>query len=676
MQLKSTLKIVLLIIVSGCSTVPSTWENVEEEGAFLVYRRQSLIGEEIYTITSNKDSIIVKSLQGENERGRITGVAAEMHLAMDLTPKYYENKQLTSSDTINNLKVKVTPNAVYTWELDHDVLKTGNSKNFFPLHSDIPAAMEMMLYRYYFDNNIKGNLKTLPRGEVTITFKQRDMAVINGTEIPLDRYVVEGINWGGRTIWLDESKNLIAIVQANTQIRELIRKGYEEAKPLFIAGNVEEQMAALSKYTEDLKGDQADIKALVGGDVVDGVSETTQTDMTVIIENGRIKTIGKRTEVEIPSTANVIDVSGKTLIPGLWDMHAHSNQVQWAPAYLAGGVTTFRDNGNEIEFATAFRDAIAQNGMLGPDILLAGMTDGDGIQGNGIIRARNAQEAKEVVDMYYKKGYKQIKIYSSVQPDVVKVLADEAHKRGITTTGHIPNPVGNAVPAIENGMDMLSHSARILSILFPDKDMTELKGNYLLDSEISDAQIDNAIRLLLKHKTVLDPTIALTITTNVLAGNPLETVEPDAHRIAYELFEGKYFRKGVSPKQAKLNQQNIEKTMEIFGKFFRAGVPIVAGTDNPVPVFSLYLEIETYHKLGKLSSLEALQTATIIPARAMGLDKETGSIEIGKEADIAILDKNPLVEISNIRTVSAVITNGNYYLSSPLWEAVDFLPRK
>lgn len=656
--------------------MPSKWESIEEEGSFLVYRRQSLIGEESYSITSTEDSIVVKSLQGENERGRITGVFAEMHLAMDLSPSYYENRRLTSNDTVNILKVKVTTDSVFTRELYHDLVRTVNPRNFFPLHSDIPAAMEMMLYQYYFHNEMKGSLRTLPRGEVSITFKKRDVAVINGANVPLDRYVVEGINWGGRTIWLDESKNLVAIVQANTQFRELIRKGFEEAMPLFIAGNVEEQMAALSSYTRDLKGDQAIVKALVGGDIVDGLSETTQKDMTVIIESGRIKTIGKRSDVEIPSTAEVIEVSGKTLIPGLWDMHAHANQVQWAPAYLAGGITTIRDNGNEIEFATAFRDAIAIHGALGPDILLAGMTDGEGIQGNGIIRARNAQEAIEVVDMYYEKGYKQIKIYSSVQPDVVKVLANEAHKRGITTTGHIPDPVGNAVRAIENGMDMLSHSARILSILFPDRDMKELKGNYLIENMVGDAQMERAIRLLLKHKTVLDPTIALSITNNVLEGDPLETVEPDAQRIAYELFEGKYFRKGVRPERAAKNQQNIEKTMEIIGKFFHAGVPIVAGTDNPVPVFSLYLEIETYHTLGKLTPLEALQTATIIPARVMGLDKETGSIEIGKEADIAILDRNPLADIRNIRTVTAVIANGNFYASNPLWEAADFMPKK
>ncbi len=671
MKLKFILKLVLLVLVCGCSTTPSKWQDVNEEGKFLVYRRQSLIGEESYKITSNKDGIIVKSLQGENERGRITGVDSELHLNLDLTPTFYENKRITSKDTINKLKVEVKSDSIYTWELDHEVLTT-EKENFFPLHSNIPAAMEMMLYHYYFDNDIKGSIKTLPRGEVSITFKKKDTAVIKGAKIPLDRYVVEGVNWGGRTIWLDEDKNLIAIVKANTQIRELIREGYEEAKPLFIAGNVEEEISALQKYTSDLKGEQANVKALVGGDIIDGLSENTLKDMTMIIENGHIKTIGKRTEVEIPENAVIIDVKGKTLMPGLWDMHAHSNQVQWAPAYLAGGVTTIRDNGNELEFATAFRDEIAKNGALGPDILLAGMTDGAGIKGNGVIRARNVEEAKEVVDMYYKNGYKQIKIYSSVEPEVVKVLADEAHKRGITTTGHVPNPVGNAIPAIELGMDMLSHRSRILTTLFPGKDVSELKGNYILNNDITPEQIQKAIDFLLEHKTVLDPTVALDVVRSLPKGVDPKTVEPDIDRIAYELFEGKRFRSGYSPKIAEAKKEDYIKGLDILGQFYKAGVPIVAGTDNIVPVFGLYLEIQTYHDLGKLSPLDAIRTATSIPAKAMGMFDKTGSLEVGKEADIAILEKNPLEDIKNLRTVEAVITNGNYYESEPLWHAADF----
>jgi imidazolonepropionase-like amidohydrolase len=671
MKVNYILKLFLLVLITGCSSAPNKWKNINEEGAFLVYRRQSLIGEESYSITSNKDSIIVKSLQGENERGRVTGVQAELHLKMDLTPTYYQNIRLTDKDTIINLKVETNVDSISVWEANQEPLIIENT-NYFPIHSDIPAAMEMMLYHYYFEKGNMKNIPTLPRGEISINFIQNDTVEIKGKKVPLERYVVEGINWGGRTIWLDESKNLVALVKANTQIRELIKKGYEEAKSFFVQGNVEEQMAALSKYTKDLKGEQAKIKALVGGDIVDGLSDVALKDMTLIIENGRITKIGKRSEVEIPENAKVIDVSGKTLMPGLWDMHAHSNQVQWAPAYLAGGVTTIRDNGNEVEFATSFRDAIAKNGALGPDILLAGMTDGEGIQGNGVIRATNPQEASEVVQMYFENGYKQIKIYSSVASDVTESLSKEAHKRGMTVTGHVPISMGNARLAIQAGMDQLSHRSLILTVLFPDKNQSDLGRYYLEENEITQVQIDDAINFLLKHKTVLDPTIALDVVRSLPRGSITETVEPDAYRIAYELFEGKRFRSGLPTQVSKKAKADYTKAMGILGQFYKAGVPIVAGTDNIVPVYGLYLEIETYQKLGGLTPLEAIKTATIIPAKAMGLDAETGTLEIGKEADIAILEKNPLLDITNLRTVSAVITNGNYYESSPLWSAADF----
>jgi len=668
-------KVAFLILLSGCFSPSPIWEEVEEEGAFLVYRRQSLIGEEAYSIKSDKASIVIKSLQGENERGRITGVQSELHLNMDLSPTYYINQRIANEDTTNIFKMEVNADSVSIWEKKFDKLSSKTPSVFFPVHSNIPAAMEMMLYHYYFKQKEGTKIPSLPRGEVSITHRGQDIVQISGEKITLDRYVVEGINWGGRTIWLDEEKNLVALVKANTQIRELIKKGYEEALPVFIAGNVKEQMAALADYTSKLKGEQAQTIALVGGDLVDGLSEVTQTDMTLIIEDGRIATIGSRTTVEIPENAKIIDVTGKTLMPGLWDMHAHSNQVQWAPAYLAGGITTIRDNGNEIEFATAFRDAIEKEGMLGPDILLAGMTDGAGIKGNGVIRATTPEEAREVVEMYYAKGYKQIKIYTSIEPPILKVLAEEAHKKGITVTGHVPTAVGNAKDAIEMGMDQLSHSGLFLTLLLPDKTSAELGRNFLGETEVTPDQITAATRFLLQHKTVLDPTIALNVVRSLPRGVPVETVEPDAGRMAYELWEGKRFRNGLSPKGAEKGKLNYTRTMKIIGDFYRAGVPIVAGTDNVVPVYSLYLEIETYQKLAGLTPLEAIRTATIIPAKAMGLDAETGTLETGKEADIAILNENPLKDIKNLRTVSAVVSNGNYYESNPLWKAADFQAR-
>ena len=495
--------LLLIIIASGCHETPETWEDFNDEGTFLIYRRQSLIGEENYNITSAKNSIVVTSLQGENERGRISGVQAELQLNKSLSPLSYFSRRIVGEDTTNIFKMALSGDEVSIWEKHFEVATHKAPDTFFPLHSNIPAAMEMMLYHYYFNVGQAEHIPTLPRGNVTITYKGQDIAQIKGESIPLDRYVVEGINWGGRTIWLDADKNLIAIVKANTQIREIIKQGYEEAMPIFIKGNVTEQINQLTAYTEANQGIQADVMALVGADIINGLSDLTQQDMTMIIENGKITAIEKSGTIDIPAGATEINLAGKTLMPGLWDMHAHSNQVQWAPAYLAGGVTTVRDNGNEVEFATAFRDAIDQDNLLGPDILLAGMTDGPGDKGNGIIRATHAEEAREVVEMYHSKGYKQVKIYNSIQPEVLKVLAEEGHKKGMSVTGHIPNDVGTIVDAVQLGMDMFSHDRAIFSVLYPEKTKLQAGADLLENPAIDPDRVNRAIRFLLENKIAL-----------------------------------------------------------------------------------------------------------------------------------------------------------------------------
>ena len=133
---------------------------------------------------------------------------------------------------------------------------------------------------------------------------------------------------------------------------------------------------------------------------------------------------------------------------------------------------------------------------------------------------------------------------------------------------------------------------------------------------------------------------------------------------------------GVDTTRAQQMNEDVRVAMDVLGAFHRAGVPIVAGTDNGVPLFNLYLEIESYHDLAGFSPLDALRSATIVPAQVMGMDQETGSLEVGKEADIAILERNPLADIRNLRSVSAVVSDGTYYESAPLWIAADFEPER
>ena len=153
---------------------------------------------------------------------------------------------------------------------------------------------------------------------------------------------------------------------------------------------------------------------------------------------------------------------------------------------------------------------------------------------------------------------------------------------------------------------------------------------------------------------------------------PFEKVDPAIPKLPIQLYEVK-FQKGLSGKSYDTAKIAMEKALVLLGMLHKAGVPIVAGTDNYIPVHSLYLELELYVKAG-FTPLEAIQAATIVPARVMKKDKETGTIEVGKRADIAIYDANPLDNISNIRSVSAVVSRGYYYKSAPLWRSVGFKP--
>jgi imidazolonepropionase-like amidohydrolase len=171
---------------------------------------------------------------------------------------------------------------------------------------------------------------------------------------------------------------------------------------------------------------------------------------------------------------------------------------------------------------------------------------------------------------------------------------------------------------------------------------------------------------------VIDPTLALLETQVRPADLPAARMEPGIARVPAELLP-ELETGGVPPELAPLAQQVFERALDIVGALHRGGVPIVAGTDQTVPGFSLYREIELYARAG-FTPMEALQAATLIPARAMNLDRESGTVEPGKRADLDVLEGNPLEDIHNIRSLLMVLANGVLYDPKPLWESVGFKP--
>jgi imidazolonepropionase-like amidohydrolase len=513
---------------------------------------------------------------------------------------------------------------------------------------------------------------------VRIEHRGQDTVVLNGKSIQLDRYLVYGIVWGREALWLDARHRLIALVGIDAEFDhfESVRDGYESLLPTLVASAGKDGMAALAALGRGLPGTRAPKLALVGATLVDGTGAPPMADTTIIIEGQRISAVGPSSQIAIPEDATQIDVHGKTILPGLWDMHAHFEQVEWGPVYLAAGVTTVRDCGNEFDFITAVRDAIRDGNGLGPRILMAGLVDGSGPLALGIQRVDNPEQARDSVARYHAAGFAQMKIYSSMTRDNVAAVAREAHTLGMSVTGHIPEGM-TLQEGIDAGMDQVNHISYVLEAMIPEGAMPPLsqrleRARVRASVDVNSERAKNVVRFLKEHNIVVDPTVAVFELQSASSAKPYASFEPGVARVAQEL--GVVFADPVQPPSdplPALRNVILEKELEIIGALHKAGVTIVAGTDQAVPGFSLYRELELYVQAG-FTPMEAIQAATVVPARVMRLDQDLGTVQVGKIADLIVLGRNPIESINNIRSVERVVVEGALYETGPLWRAVGF----
>jgi hypothetical protein len=241
-------------------------------------------------------------------------------------------------------------------------------------------------------------------------------------------------------------------------------------------------------------------------------------------------------------------------------------------------------------------------------------------------------------------------------------------------TGHVPEDL-NAFQTIEAGQDQINHIQYIADIMhapLPDGTNRLERRKALAEINLDSPEAAKAISFLKEHHTVVDPTMALFELFSATTARPPASFEPGIERIAPELAQP---LTDVEPpsERSELSSKVFSKEIAIIGALHRAGVPIVAGTDQAVPGHSLHREIELYVQAG-FTPIEAIQAATIVPARVMGLEKELGTVEKGKRADLILLTADPLADIHNTRQVEYVITNGAMYHTAELWQSVGFKP--
>jgi Amidohydrolase family len=432
---------------------------------------------------------------------------------------------------------------------------------------------------------------------------------------------------------------------------------------------------------------------LTNVNVVDTRTGRLQPKATVVVRDGRIKAVAKVGLIEESRKLKVINATGKYLIPGLWDMHVHSAggpAAAWDenviyPLYIANGVTGIRDMSGDLNLLEQRRSRIQQGELVGPRLFFAGpFLDGVDPPPNKpdpqIIPVNTPAQGRQAVDTLKKRGVDFIKVMSSIPRDAYMAVAEEAARLRMKLVGHVPESV-SAVEASAKGQRSIEHLSGIL--LACSTQEAELRRRRLEALAREDGASASALnkQTLATYSSDKAKGLFMELADNntyqvptLVWWNANASVDDPALVNDYRLkyvpnwaraeWDPANLQKQNKPDQLVYLKSLANRYLELVRAMHRAGVPFLAGTDGPDPYvfpgFSLHDELELLVKAG-FSNFEALQTATFYPALFMVKLDQYGVVETGREADMVLLNENPLEDIRNTRTIAAVVVGGTYF---------------
>jgi len=615
-----------------------SWQSPAPAPTFILFKYQHVVGKEVDTCRAAN--------AGESCDARVqldftgSSIALDAHIETDRTarPTAFRAKGQNSTRSFVDIDLPSVP-------------ATGT---VFTLEQNLPVLVQERLLTYWRQHGRPAAIPLLPAGEARIRIRGT-LRLPSGER--LTRYTVHGVTWGNETVWATEAGELVAVVgtDAEEDRFEAVRPRDESALRAFV-----DQAAA--DAVEDLEAAGRAVRPVAAGrfaiahvTLLDpSATGAAQDDVTVLVDN-TIAAIGRG--VSVPRGTQVIDARGQFLLPGLWDTHAHFEQWEWGPAYLASGVTTVRDVGNEIEHLVPIRRVLGDGRGLGPRMHAAGLIDSD----PGSLTSEHAEtpeRAREIVRRYHDLGFEQIKIYQSFQPALISVVADEAHRFGMTVTGHVPTGT-DALTAVRAGQDQINHIGNVTRVM-------RAAGTTTVDPTSAEARA--AIATLVEHHTVVEPTLARSEFNGHPRRVPFATIEPSVAFLPPPLAVI-LDHAGVTADREARSTAGLETALDVTRWLHQAGVPILAGTDQVVPGFSIARELELLVRAG-FTPAEAIQDATVVPAKILG-GASGPLLAPGAPADLVLLDANPLEDISRIRAVHLTIIGGRAYAPADVARAVD-----
>lgn len=525
----------------------------------------------------------------------------------------------------------------------------------------------------------KDTIALLPSGQLTQKPVSSLMVEKGGEKQQVQLMVQTGVGLEPSFVWATTGENphLFASIVPGSMV--LIEDGWQ--------ANAEKmasvQQAAETKLLEQLASDTP--TALPGLTVIrnarifDSVSTKVLAAKDIYMLRGKITAIvptGSLTTV----AENQIDAKGRIVLPGLFDMHGHISRWE-GPLHLAAGVTSLRDMGNDNITLQHMMDEIDDDRLLAPSIFPTGFLEGESPYSarNGFV-VKDLKGARLAIDWYASHGYHQLKIYNSYPKEILKETVAYAHQRGLRVSGHVPAFL-KAEDVIAAGFDEIQHINQLLLnfLVTPETDTRTLERFYLPAKQVAaldlqSPKVQQYIKLIKDQGLSVDPTLAtfdFLKKVDGTVGDPwkdiVDHLPPDLQR-RYHTAELEI----PDAASAELYAKSYAKMVEFVGMMYKAGIPIVAGTDE-LAGFTLQGELELLVKAG-LTPAQALQVATLNGAKYSNAASHKGQIAVGMDADILLVDGDPTTNIADIRKLALVITQGKVVYPAKIYQAMGIKP--
>ena len=522
-------------------------------------------------------------------------------------------------------------------------------------------------------------LALIPAGEASIR-KLASIEIKRETASQtVDLYAINGLGLLPDFVWLDQDQRFFA---AYSGWSTLIREGYEDAIDTIGDRQEQEEKRLAESRADDLTRKLAAPLLIRNVRVFDPPSGEVVDGRSVLIDAGKIVSIGAA-DVSSLDGVEELDGGGRFLMPGLWDMHVHYSGGADGLLDLASGVTTVRDMANQVDKLQDLIDGIEAGKDIGPRIIRAGIIDGKGpFAGPTKVLVDTEQEALDAVAMYKATGHEQIKIYSSVKPELMPIITKAAHAQGMRVSGHVPAFM-TARQFVENGADEIQHiNMLFLNFMFDKVQDTRTPARFTAVAEhgaaldLSSKPVRDFIQLLKDKNIVIDPTVGtfedMFLSRPGVPGPGFASIVDRFPTTWQRQMKSGTGGLEMKPGQQALFRDSYQNMVNLIGVLYRSGIPIVAGTDN-LAGMTLPRELELYVEAG-IPPMDVLRIATSGSAGVMNREDDYGRVAPGYVSDLILVDGDPSINMADIRKVRTTIRGDRLYDADALFKAVSIKP--